>query len=71
MVTVKLFAQFRNGRFKTSEINAGLSVKEVLKSLGINENELGILMINSKHDKIETVLNSGDTLSLFPKVGGG
>lgn len=71
MVLVKLFAQFRKERFKTKEFAAGVTALQILDELGITAEEIGSCMINSRHAELDTVLNDGDTCSLFPKVGGG
>ena len=72
-VTVKLFASFRTGRFdiETVDFPAGTTVAEVADSLKLPQSELGIMMINSRHVKLERVLVEGDTLALFPLLGGG
>jgi len=72
-ITVKLFAIFRNDRFKIEdrEFPNETTVGGVLTSLGIDHPELGVALVNARHVTIETVLADGQTLSLFPKVGGG
>ncbi len=72
-VTVKLFATFRVGRFKveTRDIPVGTDIAQIVGDLGIAEKELGIVMVNSRHAPISQPLVEGDTLSLFPLVGGG
>lgn len=74
-ITVKLFAQYREGRFKIEqrEYQEGTTVKMIMDELGISEHRLplGVLMVNSKHESEQYVLQEGDTLALFPKVGGG
>jgi molybdopterin converting factor small subunit len=72
-VTVKLFASFRTGRFdiQTSEYPEGTTVAEVAESLKLPHSELGIMMVNSRHVKRERVLVDGETLALFPLLGGG
>ena len=72
-VTVKLFATFRNGRFKIAEreLAEGTDVRTVVLSLGLTEEEIGIIMINGRHGELEQKLAENDTLSLFPLVGGG
>ena len=72
-ITLKLFATLRVGREKESIINVskGSKVDDILKHLGISKQEATILMVNGRHVKPEHILNSGDTLSLFPPVGGG
>jgi molybdopterin synthase sulfur carrier subunit len=72
-VTVKLFASFRTGRFdiETVVYPTGTTVADVADSLKLPRSELGIMMINSRHVKLERVLAEGDTLALFPLLGGG
>lgn len=72
-ITVKLFATFRNGRFKIDEQEwpEGSDCRRLVASLGLTEEEIGIVLINGRHVPLEQVLYQGDTLSLFPLVGGG
>ena len=72
-VTVKLFASFRSGRFEIETIDypPGTTVADVADALNLPQGELGIMMINNRHVKLERVLLEGDTLALFPLLGGG
>jgi len=72
-ITVKLFASFRAGRFEieTREYPPGTTVADVADSLKLPQSELGIMMINHRHVKLERILAEGDTLALFPLLGGG
>jgi len=74
-ITVKLFAQYREGRFKVEQrvYPDGTTAQNIMDELGISEERLplGVLMVNSRHQKEEYVLQEGDILALFPKVGGG
>jgi len=72
-VTVKLFASFRTGRFdiETVDYPAGTTVADVADKLELPQSELGIMLVNSRHVKLERVLAEGDTLALFPLLGGG
>ena len=72
-ITVKLFASFRAGRFdiETVDYPAGTTVADVADSLKLPQSELGIMMINNRHVKLDRVLIDGDTLALFPLLGGG
>lgn len=72
-VTVKLFATFRIGRFdiEVRDYPVGTRVGAVVAELDIPEETLGILMVNSRHVDLERVLEEGDTLAIFPLVGGG
>ena len=72
-VTVKLFASFRAGRFdiETGNYPAGTTVADVADSLKLPQSELGIIMINNRHVKLDRLLADGDILALFPLLGGG
>lgn len=72
-VTVKLFASFRSGRFDLENRKYPLSTKvaDVVKELDIPEAEIGILLLNSVHVALQQQLQDGDTLAIFPLVGGG
>lgn len=72
-ITVKLFAFFRNGRFKEKifEYPESAVVADVINKLGINADEVGVTMINSRLCKLNTPLQEGDILAIFPVIGGG
>ena len=72
-ITIKLFATFREGRFsiKQKDIAPETDIKKIVDELKIPEEELGIILVNSRHAGTQQILKDGDTLSLFPLVGGG
>jgi len=72
-VTIKLFATFRDGRFKAQEqeLPEGTCVLDVIQPLNIKPEELAICLLNGKDANEHSVLKDGDTLALFPPVGGG
>jgi sulfur carrier protein ThiS len=72
-VTIKLFATFRTGRFgeETREYCANTTVGDILKELDLPPDEIGATLINHKHVEEDQTLLDGDTLSIFPLVGGG
>lgn len=73
-VTVKLFAQYRENRFKVEQkvYSKGISAKDIIEELGVTKTlPLGVLMINSRHESESYILQEGDIIALFPKVGGG
>ncbi|NJD91315.1 MAG: MoaD/ThiS family protein, partial [Geobacter sp.] len=43
----------------------------IVAELQIPEESLGILMVNSRHVDRERELRDGETLAIFPLVGGG
>ena len=72
-VTVKLFAYFRDNRFKLreQELEPGTEVGQIVDSLSIPRDEVGVLMINSRHAEFDTLLKEDDILAIFPVIGGG
>lgn len=72
-ITIKLFATFREGRFKVEvkEFPEETQVDNILQSLGISAEEVAICLVNGRDADKHTKLGDGDTLSLFPPVGGG
>ena len=72
-ITVKLFATFRHSRFKIAgqEHPGGSVCRDIMDGLGLSEAEIGVVMVNGRHAVLDQVLREGDTLSLFPLIGGG
>ncbi|MBP1628863.1 MAG: molybdenum cofactor biosynthesis protein MoaD [Holophagaceae bacterium] len=72
-ITVKLFANFRAGRFVAEERDypAGTPIAAVAASLGLGSTEIGIIVLNGRHAEPETALKDGDVLAFFPLIGGG
>ena len=70
---VKLFASLRDGRFIEKEWNyvEGSTVSRILEELNINKKDVGVLLVNSRHAETDYKLEKGDTLSIFPVIGGG
>ncbi len=53
------------------EATPDLTVKELINSLGIPTQDVKIIMINGKADRLDRPLSDGDRVGLFPAVGGG
>jgi molybdopterin converting factor small subunit len=72
-ITVKLFATFRKDRFEIEERTypEGTTVGEIVSELQLPRTQLGILLVSSRHVDLERVLVDGETLAIFPLVGGG
>ena len=72
-MTVKLFATLREGRFAmdTLELQSGATVDGVIRHLSISGKEAALILLNSRHATLSTELADGDTLAIFPPVGGG
>ena len=72
-VTVKLFVSFQIGRFNQElrEYPDQTLIGSVVRELNVPEEEVGILLLNAVHAKLEQPLSDGDILAIFPLVGGG
>ncbi|MFW5707219.1 MAG: MoaD/ThiS family protein [Bacteroidota bacterium] len=72
-VKVRLFATLREGRGKEQIIDFGRNVcpQDIFDQLNIPPNEVAILLINGFNGKPDQPLKDGDTVSIFPPVGGG
>jgi molybdopterin converting factor small subunit len=72
-VTIKLFASFRDGRFDVAqrECAPGTTVGGLVRTLGIAPEEIGVILVRGRHATFEQVAAAGDTIALFPLLGGG
>ena len=72
-ITVRLYLTFRTGRFRSEarRYPAGATAAAVARQLALADTEIGMVLINDRQAELEQELNPGDTLSLFPVVGGG
>ena len=72
-LNVKLFATLRDGRFKEemTEIKDKGQVIDVIEKYNLPIEEVHICLVNGRDVDKEHVLQNGDTVSLFPPVGGG
>jgi sulfur carrier protein len=72
-ITVKLFATLRDGRFDEAELllAEGATVRDALETLALQSEEAAIIFVNGRHADLESLLADGNTLSIFPPIGGG
>lgn len=72
-ITIKLFASLQQGRFdvKIFEIHKKMKADDIRKMLKIPKKEKLILLINGRHADLHNAIKDGDTISLFPLLGGG
>ena len=47
------------------------TVSDLVRQSGIPENEIAIIFINGRRGQLASTLAHGDTVSLFPLIGGG
>jgi molybdopterin converting factor small subunit len=53
------------------DVEDGVCVKDVIQKLRIPIDSVKLIFVNGVHAKVDTALNDGDRLGLFPPVGGG
>ena len=72
-VTVRLFAFFRENRFKQKELTfpGGTSVRDIIHTLAIDPDDVGVTMINSRHCSLDQIPYPDDQIAIFPVIGGG
>jgi molybdopterin converting factor small subunit len=76
MIDVRLFATLpmhsTTGR-STFQLGpcSGLTVRDVVEAEGLSPDEIHIILINGVHGTLDSELNDGDRLGVFPPVGGG
>ncbi len=72
-ITIKLFATLREGRFHEQVLDwpEGVTAGQVMKELTIPEGQVTLIFINGVHGEPDSQLHEGDTLALFPPIGGG
>lgn len=49
----------------------GISVEKLLHKLDIPKKEVFLVIVNGKKSSFNTIIKEGDTLNLFPFIGGG
>ncbi|GAA0706414.1 MoaD/ThiS family protein [Paraclostridium ghonii] len=72
-IEIRLFATFREGREKKQilQIKEDTTILQVLDMLGIDKEEVAILLLNGMDGSFDRKLKDEDVLSIFPPVGGG
>ncbi len=53
------------------ELEDGATVRDVIERLGVPDDELNLVFVNSLHAPRDAALHDGDAVGLFPAVGGG
>lgn len=77
-VKVKLYATFSRYRPGTLagtpfevELPEGSTLKDLINQLEIPESEVKVCFVNARTQELDTPLNNGDDVGIFPPVGGG
>lgn len=73
VVEVRLFASFREGRFKEKEIDLpeGSSLGDLLNHLDIARKDAKITIVNGSAVSTEHKLADKDVIAIFPPIAGG
>jgi sulfur-carrier protein len=73
LITIKLFASLRKELFDTAtmEFPAGTTVSDIIDRLALPKDEITLLFLNGRHSELTATPQDGDTLAIFPAVGGG
>ncbi len=74
-VTVNLYATFRQaigGKPSVEvDIEPGQSIEQVLEGLGVPIDQTRIVFCNNRYAQLDHKLQGGETLGIFPAIGGG
>lgn len=73
-VTIKLFATLRSYIPENADryaVAPGTTVADVVRDLDIPVKDAKLIFINSIRRDLDTALQDGDRLGIFPPVGGG
>lgn len=68
---IRLDKKFPNNKKIKLEIKENSTVADVLEELGIPRNYVTLIIINNKTASLDTELQNGDKIILFPPMGGG
>ena len=73
IVQVKLFATYRQGRFKEKKVDlpAGSALCDVLEPLKLPDKPKKILMVNGISAEPDRKLKNEDVVAIFPMIAGG
>ena len=73
LVLVRLFATFREGRFKEKQIDLpeGATLANLLKLLKIEQENTPILLLNGIAASTDAKLAQNDVVAIFPPIAGG
>jgi molybdopterin converting factor small subunit len=73
-IKIKLFASLKRFVPAASEnfpIESGITVKKLLEALGVPEDEIKLVFIDGAKRDLNSTLNGGERVGIFPAVGGG
>ncbi len=47
------------------------SVEQLIKKIGIPPEQVALIFVNGKQQKMSTIIQDGDEITLYPRVAGG
>jgi len=74
VISIKCYATLAPHQPEQSEaypIEHGETIHSLLNKLGLRDNDVKLAFHNGKHATLDTPIQDGDRLALFPAVGGG
>ena len=72
-IRVKVFATLRKLIPAETDVPAAgpMAIRDIIAGLGLPPEKVTVIFLNGRHATEEETAAPGDTLSLFPPVGGG
>ena len=73
-ITIKLFAslsKFTPDSADKYPISSGTRIRDIINRLGIPEDKAKLIFINGVKVDLDSSLNGGERIGIFPPVGGG
>ena len=73
-ITINLFATLKKFTPVSSDsypVKPGITVKTLLEELRVPEDEVRLVFIDGVKHGLESILNGGERVGIFPAVGGG
>ena len=72
-IVIKLFATLGKAYSVPDDVELGKarSLREILDDLNIPAQKVAIALVCGRHAELSDIVKPGDTLSLFPPIGGG
>ncbi|WP_027370473.1 MoaD/ThiS family protein [Desulfovermiculus halophilus] len=64
-------ARYQPSSGEELQVQPGVTGTDVAARLGIGLEEIKVAFVNGRHAPLETELQDGDRVALFPAVGGG
>ena len=73
-IEIHLFASLQRSAKRYPQVlklRAKTSVRDVIKRLAIVQEEIHLVFVNGRAASLDSMLQDGDRLAIFPPIGGG